>query len=89
MNEIPEDIMEAAKSVADEAHDDMSHRGTVAAVSKAILAERERCAKIAENATIEVSMHWDPETVVTQAVAHRDRIAAAIRQGQAKEGERA
>lgn len=50
-------------------------------VARAILAEREACAQIAETATRITYMHWDPEGLdpVGTKIDYREKIAAAIR----------
>jgi hypothetical protein len=64
--EIPEDIRETAKRVWNE--EDWSAHGAMELIARAILAERERCAKIVEGYA---DGDWQPE------------IAAAIRKGEA------
>jgi hypothetical protein len=94
MNEIPEDIMMAASKVADEiggySRDPL---GDEIKIARAILAERERCASLAERipiaelqATSATADHIEL-TWRTAALVQRSTIAAAIRKGQAKEGE--
>lgn len=49
--------------------------------ARAILAEREVCAQVAETATRITYMHWDPEGLepVETKIDYREKIANAIR----------
>jgi len=47
MTEIPDDVMKAARDAVNSAIDD---RGAIGVIARAILAERERCAKLALSA---------------------------------------
>lgn len=79
MTEIPEDIMKAAK----EATRSWKGSGDLEMnIAKALLAERERCAAVA----IEYDGGGRKNNDVGLALSD---VAAAIRQGQAKEGESA
>lgn len=91
MNEIPEDIIAAAEN----AYWDPECESTPMVIARAILAERERCASLAERIPIAeleatsatadlIELTWR-----TAALVQRNTIATAIRQGQAKEGESA
>lgn len=48
-DEIPEDVMKTARSVALEAREEAWHGLDHVVIARAIMAERERCAKIAED----------------------------------------
>lgn len=91
MNEMPEDIIAAAEN----AYWDPECESTPMVIARAILAERERCAKVAERLAAdrrakEASYGYGPETATPAANSFWcEEIAAAIRQGQAKEGESA
>jgi len=76
MTEIPDDVMKAARDAVNSAIDD---RGAIGVIARAILAERERCAKVAEE---------DLRSPMAKKAGHvpswlaRGRvIAAAIRKG--------
>ena len=74
MSAIPNDIMRAASAAWPSAREDAEPiRMTIA---RAILAERQRCADVARNATIKYEMDWRGE--VEQPVLHRNLIADAI-----------
>lgn len=86
MSEIQEDIMKAAKDALQEWHADPQGRLLVEVVAKAILAERQRCAKIADHEADKLRLRdvadkrRDPlnKQIVAMKVACRD-IASAIR----------
>lgn len=79
MNEIPEDIMKAAK----EATRSWKGSGDLEMnIAKALLAERERCLKIAEDV-------YNDSYAYNGAHDGVEAVISAIRQGQAKEGESA
>lgn len=84
MNEIPDDIMEAAKGALNSAVSAAMGGDPQPSVfiAKALLAERERCAAVA----IEYDGGGRKNNDVGWALSD---VAAAIRQGQAKEGESA
>lgn len=79
MNDIPEDIYEAAKRA-------FFHpiEGTVESIAHAILAERERCASVVARLSVLECTTWAGG--YNEAIKNVVRV---IRQGQAKEGESA
>lgn len=74
MSKIPTDIIEKARSCWPSAREDAAPIHM--AISRAILAERQRCADVARGATVKYEMDWRGE--VEQPVLHRDYIAQAI-----------
>lgn len=65
MSEIPNDILDAAKAIAEQPWLTRAERDRMTLqIAKAILAERQRCAKIAEAAKIQsYSPHQHPEKI--------------------------
>jgi hypothetical protein len=78
---IPDDIMKAAEAVCVE-HGLISNRAVLLAIARALMAERERCAKIADCTPDE---DYDPYDLADNAnywtAVTRQSIAAAIRGG--------
>lgn len=74
MSEIPKDVMAAAMRALMVPEHEM-----VESVSRALMAERERCAKIAENAPIEA---WATHVDMARREAYKVGVAAAIRNAQ-------
>lgn len=75
MSEIPEDVMEMAREVFVEFDEDDS-RASIKLIASAIMAERERCAKVAD--------HWRREAQTVPDFASSEtakHIAADIRRG--------
>ena len=68
MGEIPDDIIDAAENTWNAIEDAEGIREFILTIAESILAERERCAKIAEECPVH-SLLW------------RDSIANAIRGG--------
>ena len=52
MSEIPDDVMKAANDAVNSAIDD---RGAIGVIARAILAERERCARLCEDTAMVVT----------------------------------
>lgn len=77
MTTTPEDIMAAARKIADEINASIDPIEAVeAAIAEAILAERERCAKVADEIRDAVFACHQHERAYTAA-----GVAAAIRKG--------
>lgn len=74
MSKIPTDIIEKARSCWPSTREDAAPIHMT--IARAILAERQRCADVARNATIKYEMDWRGE--VEQPVLHRNLIADAI-----------
>lgn len=81
MTTIPDDVMEAARDVAREFAKSfvlMGPLGVIGPAARAIMAERERCAKIAEWFGAERAGAGDGQTYILRDVNGHD-VAAAIR----------
>lgn len=83
MTDIPDDIMKAAWAVLqDEGHSESDAER----IARAIMAERERCAKVADKAAADQDTNTRDHEALIQALAAEDIahvIADAIRKGEA------
>lgn len=79
---IPDDVAKLAEETYDKSDVHVGQnqrRAVVKALALAILAERQRCADVARNATIRYEFDW--RGMVEQPILHRDQIADAILAG--------
>lgn len=72
----PADIQEMAWTAVNGSFGYIDSTEGAVTVARAILAERQRCADVARNATIKYEMDW--RGIVEQPIVNRDLIAKAI-----------
>lgn len=76
---IPDDIEIAARALNMKLHSATELGQRTQWIAEALLAENERCAKIAENYTVTTHMHWDEDRPVTRKPREASEIAEMIR----------